>query len=348
MKKSSKILLYGLLISVLYIILCIFIKKENFINKSENINKQELKKPQIESVERNGSSINNKGLMKNSTLKYKLEKGVITISGDMPILAEDDGLKKSMMRFCLEDYCNRTIIFSVNRETPLWKKLAENVIDIFYDENLTNASFYADEHGDIIIGGEFLTKNSKDKLSELLKEYGEFNITDNSYLKEKIVSKSEDKVKKDNNISDKNESKIISISDVAINNNIIKEKEKDKIDIAQERILELLKTQRINFYRSRARITPRGKRTLRKIITILKDVPDVKIEVKGYTDASGKRSINRWISKERAKSVKNYLGSHGINPVDIKAKGFGEDDLLYKDKPYSSLNRRVEIEIKRR
>jgi OOP family OmpA-OmpF porin len=70
--------------------------------------------------------------------------------------------------------------------------------------------------------------------------------------------------------------------------------------------------------------------------------------VKGYTDASGDEKINLWISQERAKSVKRYLGKHGIPLKNITAKGFGESELLYGDKPYSELNRRVEIEIRRR
>lgn len=355
MRKSSKILLYGSLVSVLYIILCIFIHidKEDYSHKSENITKQEFKetspKPIGINLDKNISSVDNSSeveIKNNSTLGYKIENGVITISGNMPILAYNDSLKNSMMRFCLEEYCNKTIVFSPNKETPSWKKLAENIIDLFYDENLTNASFNADNHGDITIGGELLTKSSKDKIREILKKYPKTNITDNTHLK--VIQPKE---KKDNNISDKNESKIISISDVDIVDKNISIKNisiKDNIDIAQDKISELLKTKKINFYRNRAKITPRGKRTLRKILTILKDVSDVKIEVKGYTDASGKRSINRWISKERAKSVKNYLGSHGINPINIKAKGFGEDDLLYENRPYSPLNRRVEIEIKRR
>ncbi len=347
MKRSSKIVLYGLLISILYIILCVFIKKDDFNNKPETINKQELKEPQIESVDINNSSIkDSKRVVKNSsTLDYKIENGAITIGGNMPILAEDDSLKKSMIRFCSKEYCKRTIIFSANKEMPLWKNLAKDIIDIFYDENLTNASFLANEQGDITIGGEFLTKSSKDRLLEILKQYGTAHITDNSYIKEKEIL-STPKEEKDTVISDKNESESVKIADSITNNSTVAKR--DKIDIAQEKITELLKSENINFYRSRAKLTSRGKRTLRKIIAILKEIPDVKIEVRGYTDASGKRRVNKWISDVRAKSVKLYLGSHGINSDNIEAKGFGEDDLLYKDKPYSPLNRRVEIEIKRR
>ena len=58
--------------------------------------------------------------------------------------------------------------------------------------------------------------------------------------------------------------------------------------------------------------------------------------------------MNLWISEERAKSVRKYLGNNGVPFKNIEAKGYGETELLYGDKPYSELNRRVEIEIKRK
>ena len=104
----------------------------------------------------------------------------------------------------------------------------------------------------------------------------------------------------------------------------------------------------ISFYKNKAKITDKSRATLNKVIKILKTVPNAKITVKGYTDASGKEKTNLWISQERAKSVKKYLGKHGIPLKNIVAKGYGESELLYGDKPNSELNRRVEIEIRRK
>jgi outer membrane protein OmpA-like peptidoglycan-associated protein len=270
MKKSTKIVLYGSFISILYIILCIWIEKDGLIDKSDNVDldKQEEFKaiPIIESVD-------SRDIEHNSTLY------------SMPTES--------------------------NKQTVEVK-----------DKNLTDDSiFNNNEYSKISNREEMSTGENLDNTKEQIKE-----------VKQKI---------NENNSSNSN-------IDTIDKNNSVTPPPIDKIDIAQKKIAELLERERINFYRSRAKITPKGLKTLQKVITILKDVPDIKIEVKGYTDASGKRSVNRWISEERAKSVKNYLGSHGINPVHIEAKGFGEENLLYKDKPYSPLNRRVEIEIKRR
>jgi len=120
------------------------------------------------------------------------------------------------------------------------------------------------------------------------------------------------------------------------------------LNLTQETISNIIKRERIYFYKNRAKLSRKGKRTLDKVVKILKGIPDINITIKGYTDAGGRRKINQWISLERAKSVKRYLESQGIATQNIAAQGFGEEGLLYADKPYSTLNRRVEIEIKRK
>lgn len=329
MKKSSKILIYGLLVSILLIASCLYMEKIKFMDGEEA---ESIKKEQELSI----ASVlgeNNKKSEQQSTLEYKIEKGVISIDGRMPLLENSDPLKKSMMQMCGVLHCDRKITFSPDMQNPEWKALASETIDLFHQENLSSALFSVSKESKVSVGGEFLSKISKDRLSGLLEKYKQYSIEDSTTLKvlNKIV-----KSKSPNN-------------DKKISSDINTTKEtKGEIEIAQVEIEEILKNKRINFIRNRAKIRKRALETLNEIIVILKKVPDAKIEVRGYTDASGKRAINKWISEERAKSVRNYLGSHGINPINIEAKGFGEEDLLYADKPYSKLNRRVEIGIKRR
>ena len=337
MKKSNKILLFGLLIGILYIVLCVYIQKDKISAKlspvtaitTNNKVQEVVLEPKVDT----NNSTKNK-----STLEYKIENGVITIAGNMPILDDNDSLKKTMMRFCGEEYCDRTILFSSDREKPLWKNIAQEFIDLFYEENLTNAYFVANKLGNISIGGELLTKRAKDRIVKIINSHKNTKITDNTHLKVLHLPKKTSKinvVKIDHNKSiDKN----ITVTDTTI----------DAVDIAQNNISKLLTTKKINFIRNRAKLTSRSIHTLKEVIAILKDIPNIKIIVKGYTDAGGKRAINKWISEVRAKRVKNYLGSHGINPTDIEAKGFGEDNLLDENNPYNPLNRRVEIEIKRK
>jgi len=327
MKKSNKILLFGLLIGILYIVLCVYIQK-NKINAKLSPVTAITTNNKVQEVVLEPKVDTNNSTKNRSTLEYKIENGIITIAGNMPILDDNDSLKKTMMRFCGEEYCDRTILFSSDREKPLWKNLAQKFIDLFYEENLTNAYFVADKFSNISIGGELLTKRAKDRITQIIKSNNNSKIIDNTHLKVLSLPKETPKISEVKVDVNKSIDKNITIADTVI----------DIVDIAQNKISELLTTKKINFVRNRAKLTRRSIHTLKEVIAIIKDVPNIKIIVKGYTDAGGKRAINRWISKERAKRVKNYLGSHGINPIDIEAKGFGEDDLLYEDKPYSPLN----------
>ena len=327
MKKSSKILMYGLLASILLIASCLYMES-NSMDEEKNVIEESSKKGQREVSIASVSGKNSKKLEQQSTLEYKIEKGIISIDGRMPLLEDSDPLKRSMMKMCTVIHCDRAIIFSPDVEVPKWKSFAKEVIDLFYEENLAYATLLVDKAGKMTLGGEFLNRASKDRLSSLLAKYNNYSIDDKTTVK----------------ILEPREKKRV----VEINSSKRDDKSReDIVAIAQKQITEILKKRNINFVRNRARITKQGIETLNEIIVILKKVPDVKIEVRGYTDASGKRAINRWISEERAKSVRNYLGSSGINPVNIEAKGFGEEDLLYEDEPYSKLNRRVEIGIRR-
>ncbi|HEX9917153.1 MAG TPA: OmpA family protein [candidate division Zixibacteria bacterium] len=72
---------------------------------------------------------------------------------------------------------------------------------------------------------------------------------------------------------------------------------------------------------------------------------DVKIEVLGYTDATGTLAANMRISKLRADGVKNYLVKKEVDAARIEAKGMGpENPIASNDTPEGKQeNRRIEI-----
>jgi hypothetical protein len=51
-------------------------------------------------------------------------------------------------------------------------------------------------------------------------------------------------------------------------------------------------------------------------------------EIDGYTDAIGGSEYNQKLSEERAKSVIDYLGSHGIERERMMPKGFGKTHAI--------------------
>lgn len=72
------------------------------------------------------------------------------------------------------------------------------------------------------------------------------------------------------------------------------------------------------------------------------------VDVIGHTDTVGSNEGNLKISLKRAKYIKSIIKNSGTKIISLKAKGYGEEDLLVKtaDNIAEAKNRRVEIFIK--
>ncbi len=287
MKKSNKVLLYGLLASILLILLCLYTHQDEFVNQQEDkVLESNMEKP-----------------IKNTALNIEDIEKTETVEK-----VEPKEQKTEIVKTKVVPQNNATIMLAV-------------------DENKT----LLEDNGSREIVKRGMFKNIDEiKLKEHLKV---------ETPKKEISNVDKNLPKEDNKPLIDNE-KSISQKPKKVNSN-------KSIASIQESITKVI-NRNISFYKSKSQLTDKSKRTLNKVVKILKTVPNAKIVVKGYTDASGKEKTNLWISQERAKSVKRYLGKHGIPLKNIKVKGFGERELLYGDKPYSELNRRVEIEIRRK
>ena len=86
---------------------------------------------------------------------------------------------------------------------------------------------------------------------------------------------------------------------------------------------------------------------LLKLIQFLKDNPEVKLEIQGYTDNVGSLASNQKLSQQRANSVVNYLIKNGIEKGRLIAKGFGPADPVADNKTPEgrAQNRRVEMKV---
>jgi outer membrane protein OmpA-like peptidoglycan-associated protein/tetratricopeptide (TPR) repeat protein len=90
-----------------------------------------------------------------------------------------------------------------------------------------------------------------------------------------------------------------------------------------------------------------------KTLEILKNNPNVKVVVVGHTDSRGPSFYNKVLSRERAKAVRNYLITKGIDPARIELEGKGEEELLNHcadgvkcSEEEHKQNRRAEIQIR--
>ena len=101
--------------------------------------------------------------------------------------------------------------------------------------------------------------------------------------------------------------------------------------------------QAVHFTSGKADITPDSEDSLDKAAQVLKDNPDWKIRVEGYTDSVGDQDSNLKLSNDRAQAVMNWLGDHGVDRSRLTAKGNGEADPVASNATDSGRrrNRRV-------
>ena len=102
----------------------------------------------------------------------------------------------------------------------------------------------------------------------------------------------------------------------------------------------------INFEYNSAEIAGSSAKTMATLAQALssKQLDGRKFAVIGHTDASGSAGYNKALSDRRAAAVRRYLMENGVAATRLRASGKGESQLLNKDEPDASENRRVEIQ----
>jgi OOP family OmpA-OmpF porin len=101
----------------------------------------------------------------------------------------------------------------------------------------------------------------------------------------------------------------------------------------------------IQFETGKANLKPSSYPLLNKIVDAMQSNPDLKVEIQGHTDNTGKYSYNVNLSQKRADRVKNYLESKGVDGTRITTLGFGPDMPIDTNdtKAGRAKNRRVEF-----
>lgn len=86
---------------------------------------------------------------------------------------------------------------------------------------------------------------------------------------------------------------------------------------------------------------------LNKLAALLREMPDIKLEIVGYTDNIGIESANEQISAQRAAAVREYLVSQGIDSSRLESKGMGSKDPIASNQTQlgRQANRRIEFRI---
>ncbi len=92
---------------------------------------------------------------------------------------------------------------------------------------------------------------------------------------------------------------------------------------------------------------PSGTLRLDQVATRLADFPEVRIVVEGHTDSSGAEEYNQRLSERRAKAVKAYLVSRGVDAGRISTVGLGESQPVGDNETEEgqAQNRRVVLRV---
>jgi OOP family OmpA-OmpF porin len=114
----------------------------------------------------------------------------------------------------------------------------------------------------------------------------------------------------------------------------------------------------INFQVNSATLLATSNRTLDAAVAVLKEYPDLKLEIEGHTDdqpmkAGGKFPDNKALSQARADAVKAYFIQKGVEEARLTSIGYGPDKPM---EPFEGLkgqklnqarakNRRVEFKL---
>ncbi|MEN0095837.1 MAG: OmpA family protein [Pedobacter sp.] len=104
---------------------------------------------------------------------------------------------------------------------------------------------------------------------------------------------------------------------------------------------------------NKATLRPESQVELNKLVGVMKDNPNIKIELSSHTDSIGSQAYNLKLSQDRAQACVDYIISKGIAESRIFAKGYGKSRPVApnslpngKDNPEGrQLNRRTEFTV---
>ena len=110
---------------------------------------------------------------------------------------------------------------------------------------------------------------------------------------------------------------------------------------------EVLPLQGAQYKTGKAELLKGSLPDLNRLVNLLKDNPEMTIDIMGHTDDRGEAEANRLLSEKRAKAIADYLISKGVPEKRVLYRGLGE---LYPVRSNDTAdgrrqNRRVEIHI---
>ncbi len=96
---------------------------------------------------------------------------------------------------------------------------------------------------------------------------------------------------------------------------------------------------------NKSTLKPEALKVLSKVAAYLVKHPELKVEVRGYTDSTGPLAWNMKLSQRRADAVRDFLAGEGVDSSRMSTHGYGPENPIAPNdtKENRSLNRRVDF-----
>jgi outer membrane protein OmpA-like peptidoglycan-associated protein/opacity protein-like surface antigen len=120
-----------------------------------------------------------------------------------------------------------------------------------------------------------------------------------------------------------------------------------KVDASGCIIEQTVVLRAVDFEVNSDQLTMPSQQTLTEVAAALSSQPALRVQINGYTDATGSPAYNLRLSQKRAESVRRYLADHGVAPGNLLAKGFGKASPIASNDSEDgrAQNRRVEFVV---
>ena len=83
--------------------------------------------------------------------------------------------------------------------------------------------------------------------------------------------------------------------------------------------------QDVLFDSGKAQLRSGGIHDIERVAGVLRNHPERRVRVEGFTDSQGSESFNAELSRRRAEAVRNALESFGIPEARVETRGYGEE-----------------------
>ncbi len=104
---------------------------------------------------------------------------------------------------------------------------------------------------------------------------------------------------------------------------------------------------KVTFGVDSSELSGEARQALNDVTAVLRQYPETRITVAGYTDSTGAEDYNQRLSERRAAAVSNYLVQGGVESQRLNRVGYGESQPVASNDTEQgrAQNRRVEITV---